>query len=336
MGCCVTWPCAALERAPLGPRTTLGVGGTAAWLLEPATPEELRAAVIAAREQGWPVRVLGAGANLLVDDGEHRVVVIGTERLRRLFRPPQDALRERGAELFRSIDPQAELSSGGREALERDPRLIAWCGMSLPGLVSKSAELGLSGFEGLVGVPGHVGGGLAMNAGGRWGELWDQVESALLIDEHGEFVELRREQHTPAYRDGRLGGRIVAGAVLRLEPKPVSEVKQLTREYLRQKKDAQPLSERSAGCVFQNPPPDAADGRSAGQLLDAAGCKGLRRGDATVSSKHANFLVNAGAATSADVHRLIADMRSAVEQRFGIELHQEVKAWRCTGPEPIS
>lgn len=326
MGSCVIWPCAALEHAPLGPRTTLGVGGTAAWLLEPATPEELRAAVNAAREQGWPLRVLGAGANLLVDDGEHRCVVITTERMRRLFRAPKDALAERGADLFRGLDPQAEAASS-----ERDPRLVAWAGVSLPGLVNKAAALGLSGFEGLVGVPGHVGGGLAMNAGGRWGEMWNQVESALVIDEHGSFAELRRPEHVVGYRDGRLGARIVAGAVLRLEPKTAREVQELTKEYLRQKKDAQPLTERSAGCVFQNPPKDLSDGRSAGQLLEAAGCKGMREGDAVVSAKHANFVVNTGAARSADVRALIERMRRAVADRCGVELAQEVKDWPLPG-----
>ncbi|TAJ10500.1 MAG: FAD-binding protein, partial [Planctomycetota bacterium] len=226
-----------------------------------------------------------------------------------------------------ALDPDAEAASS-----ERDPRLVAWAGVSLPGLVNKAAALGLSGFEGLVGVPGHVGGGIAMNAGGRWGEMWNQVECALVIDARGEFAELRRPEHAVGYRDGRLGAHVVAGAVLRLEPKSALEVQALTRAYLREKKDAQPLSERSAGCVFQNPPKDRSDGRSAGQLLDAAGCKGMREGDALVSAKHANFLVNAGAARSADVRALIANMRRAVLDRFGVELVQEVKDWRR--PEP--
>jgi len=327
MDSCVTWPCAALEREPLGPRTTLGVGGPAAWLLEPATPEELRAALCAAREQGWPVRLLGAGANLLVDDGEHPYVVITTERMRRLFRAPRDAQRERGAALFLELDAQADEAAG-----ERDPRLIAWAGVSLPGLVNKAAALGLGGLEGLVGVPGHVGGGLAMNAGGRWGELWDHVESALVVDEQGELQELTRANHAVGYRDGKLGARVVVGAVLRLEPGSPAEVQARTREYLQAKRSAQPLTERSAGCVFQNPPREASDGRSAGQLLEAAGCKGLRIGDALVSPKHANFLVNAGRARSADARALIERMRRAVHDRFGIELRQEVKDWRAAPP----
>lgn len=327
MGCCVSWPCAALERAPLGARTTLGVGGEAEWLLEPATPQELCAAVIAARERGCEPRILGGGANLLIEDGLHAGVVIATERMRRVFRPPAEAGRERGSELFRDIDPRAP-----EAPLERDPRLIAWGGASLPGLVNRAGALGLAGLEGLVGVPGHLGGGIAMNAGGRWGELWDQVESALVVDERGELRELARAAHTVGYRDGRLGRWVVAGAVLRLEPATPAQVQLRTREYLQQKRGAQPLSERSAGCVFQNPPKDASAGRSAGQLLEAAGCKGLACGGARVSEKHANFLVNSGGATSRDVLELIQQMRARVAERFAIELRQEVKWWPRPAP----
>lgn len=322
----MNWPCAALERADLSRRTTLRVGGQAQWLLEPATPRELQAAWVAARERELPVRLLGQGANLIIDDGLHAGAVISTERMQRAWRP-LEGQHELSAELF-----DHEITSAALGAPERDPRVIAWCGASMPGLVRQCAQLGLSGFEGLVGVPGSIGGGIAMNAGGRWGELWNQVECVRLLDARGEFVDVRRAEHSPAYRDGRLGGRVLVAAVLRFEPGEAERVRALTDDYLRQKKDAQPLVERSAGCIFKNPPRELADGRSAGQLLDAGGAKGRRRGGAEISEKHANFLVNRGGASSADVLALIAEVRELVERASGVLLQQEVQHWSVPRP----
>ncbi len=317
----MNWPCAALERADLSRRTTLRVGGQAQWLLEPATPRELQAAWVAAHERELPVRLLGQGANLIIDDGLHAGAVISTERMQRAWRP-LEGQPELSAELF-----DHEITSAALGAPERDPRLIAWCGASMPGLVRQCAQLGLSGFEGLVGVPGSLGGGIAMNAGGRWGELWNQVECVRLLDARGTFVDVRRGEHSPVYRDGRLGGRVLVAAVLRFEPAEAERVRALTDDYLRQKKDAQPLVERSAGCIFKNPPRELADGRSAGQLLEACGAKGRRRGGAQISEKHANFLVNRGGASSADVLALIAEARELVERAVGVLLQQEVQHW---------
>jgi len=324
----VNWPCAALERADLSRRTTLRVGGQAQWLLEPATPLELRDALVAARERELPVRLLGQGANLIIDDGLHAGAVLSTERMQRAWRPLEDQ-HALGAELFDVAISGAPLGEPAR-----DPRLVAWCGASMPGLVRQCAQLGLSGFEGLVGVPGSLGGGIAMNAGGRWGEMWNQVECVRLVDERGEFVDVKRAEHAPVYRDGRLGGRVLVAAVLRFEPAEVQRVRALTDEYLRQKKDAQPLVERSAGCIFKNPPRERSDGRSAGQLLDACGAKGRRRGGAQISEKHANFLVNRGGATSADVLALIAEVRELVERASGVRLQQEVQHWPLAAQDP--
>lgn len=317
----MNWPCAALERADLSRRTTLRVGGQAQWLLEPATPHELRDAWVAARERELPVRLLGQGANLIIEDGLHACAVISTERMQRAWRPLEDQ-RALSAELF-----DLEISGAALLEPERDPRLVAWCGASMPGLVRQCAQLGLSGFEGLVGVPGSLGGGIAMNAGGRWGEMWNRVECVRLVDERGQFVDVRRAEHEPVYRDGRLAGRVLVAAVLRFEPADAQRVRALTDEYLRQKKDAQPLVERSAGCIFKNPPRELSDGRSAGQLLEACGAKGRRRGGAQISEKHANFLVNRGAASSADVLGLIAEVRELVERATGVRLQQEVQHW---------
>ena len=301
------------------------VGGRAQWLLEPRTPEELRAAWIAARERGLEVRVLGGGANLIVEDGLLPGAVIATDRLNRLFRPASD-----GEAAF---DPE----SAATLALERegDPRLVAWCGVTLPSLVARAGELGWSGLEGLSGVPGHLGGGLAMNAGGRWGELWDVVETVRLMAPDGSVRDLGRSECSPRYRDGNLGGQIVLGAVLRLEVDRPEVVKARAREYLQQKARVQPTWQRSCGCIFKNPDPKLSDGRSAGKLIDDCGGKGLARGDAVVSALHANFIVNQGRATAADVLALIEDVRDLVLQVSGVRLETEAQVWRTATPAGV-
>lgn len=323
------WPCAALAHAELAPRTTLRVGGRAEWLLEPATPDEFAAAFVAARERGLPVRVLGGGANLLVDDGLHRGVVLTTVRLRRLFRPTG------GGESQDELAAQPEgLLPSERVAppdVAEDPRLVAWAGCTLPALVRAARDLGLGGLEGLAGVPGHVGGGVAMNAGGRGGELWDVVESVRLLAPDGTVADLAREDARPRYRDGGLGERIVLGAVLRLVPASKAELRERVRAYLVEKNRVQPVSEHSCGCIFKNPDPERSAGRSAGRLIDECGGKGRVRGDAIVSPLHGNFIVNRGAATAADVLGLVDELRDLVAQRTGIELELEVKRWRAEG-----
>lgn len=293
------------------------VGGRVEWLLEPSDPDELREAYSAAREAGYTPRMLGGGANLLIEGGELRGVVIATERMRRLFRP--------GAEGEDETIPTGRVAPLERE---RDPRLVAWCGATLPSLVKAAKELGWSGLEGLAGVPGHLGGGLAMNAGGRQGDLWDVVERVRLLEPGGELVELAREECSPTYRDGNLGERIAVGAVLRLEVDAIAAVKERTREYLFEKNRVQPVSEWSSGCIFKNPDPERSDGRSAGQLVEEVGGKGLARGDAIVSPLHGNFIVNRGKATATDVLTLIEDLRDRVAEATGLWLETEVRVWR--------
>jgi len=243
----LSWPCAALQEADLSGRTTIRVGGRAEWLLEPAHPDEFVAAWNAARERGHEPRVLGGGANLLLPDGTLSGVVITTERMGRVFRPrPGDELgaADEYAPLLPALTP-----------LERgaDARLVAWAGCSLPGLVRITRDLGWSGFEGLAGVPGHLGGGVAMNAGGRWGETWDVVESVRVLTRDGELRQLERAQCAPRYRDGNLGGAVVLGAVLRFRVDERAAVKERVQSYLREKSAAQPVTEHSCGCIFKNP-----------------------------------------------------------------------------------
>lgn len=161
------------------------VGGHAQWLLEPARPEELVAAYVRACERGLPVRVLGGGANLIIEDGLHPGVVIATDRMARVFRPTRI---EEGSAFLEGRDE----SHSGRAAGEGEPLLVAWAGAGMPGLVRTARDLSWTGLEGLIGVPGQLGGGVAMNAGGRWGELWDVVERVRLLLPDGEVVERER------------------------------------------------------------------------------------------------------------------------------------------------
>jgi UDP-N-acetylmuramate dehydrogenase len=296
------------------------VGGRVEWLLEPKSPDELCRALVEAREQGFEVRMLGGGANLIVQDGVLPGVVIGTDCLDRVFRPEVDA----------TDDPYAEEMPTTRVAptsRHDDPRLVAWCGASLPGLVRKASDLGWSGLEGLVGVPGHLGGGVMMNAGGRWGDLWDVVESVRVLTMDGEVKDLARADCDPQYRSGNLGDVVVVAAVLRLTPDNPLVVKERAKQYLLEKNRVQPVTESSSGCIFKNPDPELSDGRSAGKLIDDLGFKGLERGAAMVSERHGNFIINRGGASAADVLGLIDDLRARVADATGIELSIEVRRW---------
>ena len=315
------WPCAALREPDLAARTTIRVGGRAQWLLEPADPDEFTAAWCAARERGFEPRVLGGGANLIVQDGLLPGVVITTERMGRVFRPHPDGGAREGDEFTPLLPALVPLERDG------DARLVAWAGCSLPGLVRLTRDLGWSGFEGLAGVPGHLGGGIAMNAGGRFGETWDVVESVRVLAPDGALRQLGRAQCTPRYRDGALDGAIVLGAVLRFRVLERAAVRERVASFLRHKSAAQPVTERSSGCVFKNPDPALSGGRGAGELVEAAGVKGRTRGDAVVSEKHGNFIVNRGHARACDVLALIEEVRSCVAERTGILLANEVQVW---------
>lgn len=299
------------------------VGGAAEWLLEPADPEQLREAIEAVRAEGLEPRILGGGANLIIEDGVLPGVVITTDRMQRLFRPEPD--RELSESMRMLEDPSPRHVAMPRE---EGLRFVAWSGISMPKLVRSAAKLGWSGLEGLAGVPGNVGGGVAMNAGGRWGDMWDAVERLLVVDENAQLVELTREQCQPAYRNARLGRKVVASAVLRFslsEPKLVEEG---VREYLQQKNAVQPVTLWSAGCVWKNPDKNQSGGRSAGQLVEQCGGKGRGVGGAVVSEKHGNFVVNTGNASASDVLQLIRETEALVADKTGILLEREVKVWR--------
>jgi len=284
---------------PLARRVTLGVGGAAAWYAEPATVDDCAALLRAAAECDLPVFALGRGSNLLVPDEGYAGLVIhlSTEHWGSVER--LDGLR---------------LRVGG------GARLKELCGFA--------AREGLAGFEFLEGIPGTVGGSLRMNAGAMGGWIFDRVESVEWLGPDGRVRAAGRAAFDAAYRDcPQLHGSIVLSAVLVAEraDEPAS-IRARMDEMGARRRASQPR-DPSAGCVFRNPPAE-----KAGRLIELSGLKGEAEGGALVSPVHANFIVNTGQASAAEVIALLRRVRGVVKAERGIELEPEIlmlgKEWR--------
>ena len=292
------------EREPLGPLTTLGVGGPAPWVLEPRTREELVLAVRELSAAGLPYRMLGNGSNLLVGDAGVPEVVIHTARMGGIWHHG-----------------------------EREHALRVAAGTTLARLVSVCQGQGLSGVEPLIGIPGTVGGAVAGNAGSRHGSIGDVLVAVTVVEPDGGTREVPCQPAEFAYRRSPFRGCVVLDAVLQLVPAPSAAVRDRVAEILGAKRDSQPLTARSAGCMFKNTP-EAPSGR----LIEQAGCKGLSVGAARVSERHANFFLNEGGARAADVLELVRRVRARVAERGGGPLQLEVELWgvpaEALGPEP--
>ena len=288
-----------VREEPLAPRTTMRVGGGARCYAEPADAADLQTLLRAAAARRLPVLTLGRGSNLIVpDEGVDGLVIC----------------------LAQSAWQACELRPDGR--------IRAGAGLRLKSLCGFARQAGLSGFEFLEGIPGSVGGALRMNAGAMGGWIFDLVEEVQLMTLAGETRTLAKADLHVAYRECRdLVGAIALGACFR--PASRAESEAIGRQldvYRRKRHETQPR-EPSAGCVFRNPP-----GASAGQLIDELGLKGERVGDAEVSPVHANFIINRGQATSADVITLMRRVREQVKQARAITLEPEVllygKEWK--------
>lgn len=278
---------------PLREHTWYKLGGPARWFFEPRDDAEVAAVVARCREHGVKWRVLGLGANVLVSDRGFDGAVV----------------RLTGAhfEEFR-LD---------------DPTVLANAGVDFTKLVRRACGRGLGGLENLAGIPGTLGGIVRMNAGGRYGEVCQFVRAVRVLEADGRIVVRPADAVGFAYRRTNLAGCVVLGATLELEPGEPAALLARYREIWNNKYETQPpVSERTAGCVFKNPP-----GRSAGALLDQAGLKGARRGAAEISPKHANFIVAHAGASAQDVLDLIALARERVWQHAGIDLQPEVELW---------
>ncbi|HZV73703.1 MAG TPA: UDP-N-acetylmuramate dehydrogenase [Conexibacter sp.] len=279
---------------PLARLTTVRTGGHGELFARPATAEQLAALLGWAHEQGHEVGVVGSGSNLLVADDGVRGLVMKLDK---------------------------DLAQ-----IERDgTRLACGGGARLPAVSARAANAGLSGIEFGVNIPGTVGGAVRMNANAYGGELarvleWVDVATA-------DCVERRMPAQLDfAYRRSNLGaGEVVARASFQLTPAPVEQVKATLADMRTRRKAAQPSGIKTFGSTFRNPDDARAEGRSAGQLLDAAGCRGLRVGGASFSGKHANFVENHGRASTADVLALMAEGRRRVHERFGVVLEPEVQ-----------
>jgi len=280
-----------LERdVKLAPLTSWRVGGPADWLFEPEDADDL-AYFLAAIPESLPRTVLGLGSNVLIRDGGIEGVVI-------------------------------HLAGSLNQRLRVDPeRVELGAGLACAQAARFCASEGLTGAEFLAGIPGTVGGALAMNAGAWGGEIWPLVDWVETMDGHG----LRRVR-TPAdyaidYRQARgAEDELFLRTVLRLQPGDPSVARDRIQGLLRERSERQPLGLPSCGSVFRNP-----EGGHAAAWIEQAGLKGLRHGAAEVSRKHANFITHDGSATAADIESLIEAVQQAVQARFGVRLEPEVR-----------
>lgn len=287
--------CAAICRRDVALRefTWYRLGGPARWLVTPRGEAELAAVVAACREEGIAWRVLGLGANVLVRDQGFDGAVI---------------------RLQGEAWEQVEMGEG--------PGRIG-AGADFVQLVKSSVAHGLAGLERLAGIPGTMGGVIRMNAGGRHGCIADFVRRVRVLGPDGQVRDRSSQDVGFAYRHSRLDGCIVLSAELELQPGDPAELAERHRAIWNEKYLTQPpLAQRSSGCVFKNPP-----GQAAGRLVDQAGLKGVTCGGAQISPKHANFVVASAGATAQNVLDLIALAKDRVWNQAGVELQLEVEIW---------
>jgi UDP-N-acetylmuramate dehydrogenase len=281
-------------NAPLAPVTWFRVGGAAEVLFRPADAEDL-AAFVAAKPADVPLTVIGVGSNLLVRDGGVPGVVV------RLGRG------------FAAIEARDGAVDCGAAALDLNVALFA-------------RDAGLAGLEFLSGIPGTIGGALRMNAGAYGREVSDVLLEAEAIDPNGARRVLAARELGLSYRHCALPEAwIFTAARLRAEPGDRAAIQARIAEIQAARESSQPIRTRTGGSTFANPTDPRAGGRKAWELIDLAGCRGLRRGGAQVSEKHCNFLINAGGATAQDIEDLGEEVRARVAERFGVTLRWEIR-----------
>ena len=287
-------PAGVERRFPLARLTTVRTGGAADWFGRPRDAQMLAELLAWAGGEGLAIGVIGSGSNLLVADEGFRGLALKLD---------------------------GELATVAREG----ERLLCGGGARLPSAAAKAAGWGLSGIEFGVNIPGTIGGAVKMNANAYGGELAEALEWVEVCSADG----LQRrvpEQLGFAYRRSNLGaGEVVARASFALAVADPAEVKATMASMRRRRHEAQPSGIKTFGSTFKNPEDELAEGRTAGQLLELAGCRGLESGGARFSPKHANFVENTGDATTADVLALIAVGRRRVHERFGVVLEPEVQ-----------
>jgi len=275
-------------QASLKDHTSFHIGGPADVLVQPADVEDVIRLCRQTTEQRVPICVLG-GTNILVRDKGIRGVVVSLAKLRAIKEEPGSVLYVEG-------------------------------GVGMPTLIGHAIRKSLGGLEWAAGIPGTVAGCVVMNAGTKLGEMKSTVKAVRIVSPKGALLDYQAESIDFAYRRATLPRGIVVGVWLQLKPGVKSAIEQVVKDYLRYRRDTQPLSMPSAGCVFKNPKND-----SAGRVVESAGLKGASVGDACVSTKHANFIVNQGHASARDVLTLIRKVRARVARKTGIKLELELK-----------
>lgn len=280
-----------LADEPMARHTTLAVGGPARWLFRPADEAALIRAM-AAIPVGIPILPLGRGSNMLIPDAGFDGLVLDLSALARL-----------------SIE---------------DHGVTAGAGVRMGKLAQAAANHGLTGLEFMATVPGDVGGGIAMNAGAFGQQVSDTLQSIRILDRCGQASELPASTLSMRYRHTTLPeGSVVLAASFSLEPGDAEAIRERMRAMRAQRSDTQPLAWPNCGSVFKNP-----EGDHAARLVEAAGLKGHTIGGARISEVHANFIVNDGSASAADVLALIEKARQEVQARFGVTLEPEVRIVR--------
>ena len=276
----------------LAGHTSLRVGGPVSCLLRPLDLSGLRAAVQVLHQNNHPYFILGRGTNLLVQDGGIRTVAISLES---------------GFSQVERLDPTGRVKAGAGLRLSR---LLRFC-----------LQEGLSGLEFSVGIPGSVGGALRMNAGTQAGEMANVCEAVHFLLSDGSLSRLSRSKLRFSYRKLEVPpSAVVLEGEFLLTPSSREQIRDRVRALLKVRKEKQPWQFPSAGSVFKNPPGDFA-----GRLIEAVGLKGVRVGDAQISPKHANFIVNRGQARASDIIALIQLAKEKVSQRVGVQLELEIE-----------
>jgi UDP-N-acetylenolpyruvoylglucosamine reductase len=290
----VSAPAGVQSEFPLARLTTVRTGGAADWFARPGSEEELIELLRWAEDEGHCVGLVGSGSNLLVaDDGFHGL----------------------------AIKLDGDLASTEREG----ERVLCGGGARLPSAAAKTAGWGLAGLEFGINIPGTAGGAVRMNANAYGGQLARVLEWVEIATASGTERRVP-EQLGFSYRRSNLrSGEVVARASFRLRPADPAEIRATLATMRERRREAQPSGVKTFGSTFKNPEDERAEGRTAGQLLEAAGCRGLRHGGARFSEKHANFVENDRDATTADVLELMAEGRRRVHERFGVILEPEVQ-----------
>lgn len=280
-----------LLSEPMKKHTTFRIGGPADYFVMPQSEKEAADAVAVCREEQVPYSIVGNGSNLLVSDDGYRGVVI---------------------QLFKEMsNVQAE-----------GTRIHAQAGASLAKIAAAALEAGLAGFEFAAGIPGTLGGACVMNAGAYGGEMKDVLANVTVLDESGRIRKLENADLELGYRTSIIAkkGYIVLGAELELKNGSPDEIRELMNELREKRVSKQPLDYPSAGSTFKRP-----EGYFAGKLIQDAGLRGFRVGDAMVSEKHCGFVINAGEALAAEVDSLMKQVSERVQEQFGVALEPEVK-----------